>query len=262
MTTHLLLACLTFFGCAAKSPHTSVANTLYVIGTVHDGHAESASYSADVLRDVLRTIAPDIVLAEIPPDRLGQALSSFTETGVIDEPRVSRFVEHTDVLFPLRAEREFDIVGVAGWTKSMADFRSAAMKRLSEDPTRADDWQAVQAGFDAMAQAIGERRHDPIFIHSPAYDAITESGLAPYATRFANDLGSGDWQTINQAHYELIERALDREIGKGVTLVLMFGASHKYWFIDKLRQRPDVHLADVSAVFRARQLPDDDRLDR
>ncbi|MCA9323288.1 MAG: hypothetical protein KDB53_21300, partial [Planctomycetes bacterium] len=53
-------------------------------------------------------------------------------------------------------------------------------------------------------------------------------------------LGPGGWTTINDAHLALIEAALDRHHGRRVLLI--FGASHKHRFIDRLRQRPNLVL--------------------
>ena len=236
-------------GCPKRLATDPPPNPFYVIGTVHDGHLEDDGYGLSVLRSALIAIDPDVVLTEIPPDRLAQALSSFQRTGTIDEPRVARFPEYADVLFPLQAELGFEIVPVAGWTKPMADGRSAAMKRLSTDPERADDWQAVQAAFDVFEAELGDRSHDPLFIHTESYDAITKTAMQPYAMRFANDLGTGDWETINEAHFALIDEALRARASTPSRIALMFGASHKYWFLEKLRDRKDVHLMDVRTVF-------------
>jgi len=223
-------------------------STVIVLGMIHSSHTTSERYSIPFLKDVIRNIDPDYVLTEIPPDRLEQAQTSFAKTGKIDEPRVARFPEYIDALFPLTTELDFKIIPTAGWTTEMAQFRRDALDQISKDPTRANDWATYQEAIRQMDATIGERGDDPIFIHTDTYDAITKKGLTPYATLFANDLGIGDWETINKAHYTLIEAAIDAHAHEGATILITFGAGHKYWFLEKLRDRNDIVLVNPTAI--------------
>ena len=72
-----------------------------VIGTIHGTHRTSTRYSTDVLRRLLIAMRPEFVLTEIAPNRFEAAMTEFRATGKITEPRVLRFPEHVDVLFPL-----------------------------------------------------------------------------------------------------------------------------------------------------------------
>lgn len=232
-------------------------NTVIVLGMIHGGHLTSKRYSLPFLRRVIEDIDPDYVLAEIPPDRLANAMTGFTKDGVVSEARVSRFPEYKDVLFPLSEHAKFKIIPTAGWTSGMANFRNDALKRLSNDPKRAKDWQAYEAADKAMQAKLKGREDDPFFINSDAYDAIAKEGLTPYATLFANDLGRGDWQSINKAHYTLIEAALDNHSGEGATMLITYGAGHKYWFLEKLRLRDDIIVVDPTPFLKAATQPRD-----
>lgn len=249
------LALLVLTACSAPAEQTQPAladpalNRVILLGMIHSGHETSPRYSVARIKGVIAAIDPDYVLTEIPPDRLAEAVRSFAEEGEVTEPRVKRFPEYKDALFPLTREMDFEIIPTAGWTKEMADFRSDALRAISGDPARADDWAAYQAANTAMDAAIGARGDDPYFIHSPEYDAITKTGLTPYATLFADDLGIGDWETINAAHYALIERALDQHTGEGATLLITYGAGHKYWFLEQLRERTDITLVSPLPYF-------------
>jgi len=219
-------------------------NRVIMLGVIHDGHETSEKYSLTVLRDTIRAIDPDYVVTEIPPDRLAAAAAGFATEGIVTEPRVKRFSEYREVLFPLTKEMAFSIIPAAGWTKAMADYRRAALQRISTDPARAADWKAYQEANDRRDAEIGDRADDPLFIHSTEYDDVTRNGLRPYATLFADDLGRGDWERINVAHYQLIEAALDHHAYENATILIMFGAGHKYWFLDRLKQRDDIILTD------------------
>src|SRR3546814_3498723 len=68
---------------------------LYVLGTIHSNHTRSKAYSLDVLAEAFRRAEPDLLLAEIPPDRIAEAYRSFRYDGKVTEPRSE---EHTSEL--------------------------------------------------------------------------------------------------------------------------------------------------------------------
>ena len=232
-------------------PENAKLNKVIVLGMIHGRHETSERYSTQRVKGVIKAIAPDYVLTEIPPDRFEEAARSFAETGTVTEPRVARFPEYVGALFPLTLEMDFEIIPTAGWTRQMADFRVDALDALSKDKARAEDWTVYQNAIEEMNTAIGDRRDDPYFIHTQVYDDITKTGLTPYATLFANDLGVGDWETINAAHYSHIERALDLHTGEAATVLITYGAGHKYWFLEQLRERTDIVLVSPLSYFDA-----------
>ena len=271
--TLIIAACGPRSDKSVENPHSTKPTTqtqVVVIGTIHSQHLSSERYSLAVLEQAIRRIAPDQVLTEIPPDRFPQAAESFRLTGKVSEPRVERFPEYIDLLFPLQKELGFEIVPTAAWTRPMAEFRADALNRLARDEARADDWQAYTRALDAMNETLKSREDDPLFIHTDGYDAIIKQGLAPYAELFHDDLGPGSWERINEAHYELIAQAINKAIDQGKsgqpdatvkarqTLLITFGAAHKYWFLERLRARDDITVVDARAFFEddAAPVPD------
>jgi hypothetical protein len=252
----ILVFCLALAGCAneqtargSEVDGDTTLNRVIVLGMIHGRHETSTRYSTSRVKGVIEAIDPDYVLTEIPPDLFAEAVRSFEEDGQVTEPRVMRFPEYTGALFPLTLRMDFEIIPTAGWTQAMADFRRDALDALSKDASRREDWHTYRAAIEEMEAAIGERGDDPYFIHSDEYDALTKTGLTPYAQLFANDLGVGDWETINAAHYRLIENALDRHTGEGATILITFGAGHKYWFLEQLRRRTDIELVSALPYF-------------
>jgi len=71
-------------------------------------------YNTAYLDKLIRAIKPDYILAEIPPDRFEDAMAGFKRDDAISEPRVMRFPEYTDVVFPLTKELGFEIIPTAG----------------------------------------------------------------------------------------------------------------------------------------------------
>lgn len=228
----------------ASAPPTEVV----VLGMIHGGHRTSEVYGLDELEAILREAAPDVVLTEIPPDRLEEAAAQFAEDGSIEESRVARFPEYTDVLFPLQAELGFEIVPCAAWTAEMARARSTALRGFAE--TRPEDSEAMSAGFASIDERLAQDGDpdDPRVIHTDRYDAIVNEGMAPYDELFNEDLGLGGWTNINDAHWALCAAALDEERGRGRRVVITFGSWHKAPFRERLARRRDVTELDAGAI--------------
>lgn len=236
-------------GCAMKEPNVPGATKVHVIGTIHSNHVGSERYSLAVLEAAIRKTAPDVILTEIPPDRVEQAITSFRETGVIDEPRTEVFPEYTDVVFPLSREMGFRILGTAGWTREIADKRRNALERIQNDPARADQWAEHQAARRAYSRSVDGRGDDPLFIHTDEFDWLVEQSREPYQRHFDADLGHGGWTQINRAHTGLINGALDTLRGQGLTALITFGTAHKYMIRRSLAGREDVELLDTRSLF-------------
>lgn len=230
-------------------PPSDGRTAVYVLGTLHSQHKQSARYSLEILRQALRRAQPGRLLAEIPPDRIAEAYRSFEETGEVTEPRTRVFPEYTDVAFPLTREMDFRIIGTAGWTPALARDRAQALERIANDPARQHQWRAHQAAQREFANALRGRGDDPLFIHTPEYDALIERAQTPYQRHFDADLGAGSWTQINAAHNALINGALDEMQGAGGVAVVTFGTAHKYLILRSLAQRKDIELRDPLALF-------------
>ncbi len=249
----LLLCILSFLSC---SPNTSnqqtdkTKNEVIVLGTIHSGHLKYEEYNLDVLRDLIKKINPDIILTEIPPDRFPTALKEFQETDSISEPRVKRFPEYIDVIFPLSKSMHFEMIPTAGWTKEMAEARSKKLKAISKDSLRAKEWNQLNlatAKSDSLIKASG-RENDPFWINTNEYDKLVEIELGEYNRLFNEELGLGGWDNINEAHYAYIAKALDKYTLQGKRILITYGAGHKGWFHRALRKRTDIKLLELADV--------------
>ena len=232
---------------APASPPTPTE--VVVLGMLHSGHVTSDRFSLAVVRDLVREIDPDYWLTEIPPNRWQRARTEFETTGTVEEPRVRRFPEYMDVLFPLSLEMRFEVIPTAGWTEPMSDFRAGYLDAYARDPNRAAEWGEYQAASAASAEALaaGGAGDDPYWIHTDAYDDAYDIRMQVYARLFDADLGPGGWDPINASHWTYIERALDRHRGEGARFLLTYGAGHKGPFLRELRQRDDIVLLDAAA---------------
>ena len=109
-------------------------NEVVVLGMIHGQHETSESFSLKVVRDLVREIDPDYWLTEIPPNRWDRAWAEYQATGTVEEPRVRRFPEYMQGLFPLSRELDFEVIPTAGWTQPMSDFRGRVSGREFNGP--------------------------------------------------------------------------------------------------------------------------------
>ncbi len=222
-------------------------NEVLVLGSIHDGYLTSRQYGIDVLKRLIKSIHPNYVLAEIPPDRFPAAKKEFLEKDTITEARVRRFPEYVNVLFPLTKEMDFEIIPTAGWTKPMSDARNKKLREISNDPTRAADWKAYQKAEAATDSLIAKGGGDdnPYWIHTDQYDDAVEVWARTYNRLFNDELGPGGWDNINTAHFSNIAQALDEHKGEGKRFLIIYGSWHKGWFLRHLRKRDDIKLLEM-----------------
>jgi len=242
--TAAALCCLLLVGCQTPSAGVEPPSEVLVLGMIHQGHLDSETFGIAVVQDLVRSFDPDYILVEIPPERMPTAMEGFLRTGELTEPRAKMFPEYRDAIFPLLAEEGFELIGCAGWTKKMAEDRQQKLAA----------WKTSRAAQSAEVDAAMERAEDAqeaeglnnlMGIHSARYDALVKEGMEPYDRYFNEDLGLGGWTNINAAHYANIAAALDAHRGEGKRFLITFGAWHKYWILEPLRARADVHLVEL-----------------
>lgn len=222
-------------------------NEVIVLGMIHSSHLSSEKYGIEVLTDIIKEIKPDYILTEIPPDRFEAAITEYAEKDTITEPRVVRFPEYIDVIFPLTKEMNFEIIPTAGWTREMAQARSQRLREISQDSAWTKQWsEYLSSGIksDSALTALGDK-DDPYIINSEAYDQAVELELSVYNQHFNEELGDGGWDNINKKHYNHIKAALNKHSNEGKRILITYGAGHKGWFLRELKKRNDIELLDV-----------------
>lgn len=250
--TILILMLYTFFISCVQT-EDNVKNEVLVLGTIHGGHLTDSVYTTAFLEKLVMEIDPNFILAEIPPKRMAEAMAGFQRDDSISEPRVMRFPEYTDVIFPLTKSMDFEIIPTAGWTAIMAKERREKLQAISKDSTRTKDWQqylAANKRSDSLYQATGSV-NNPYFIHTRRYDSIQDIALQTYNELFNEELALGGWENINIAHYWNIEKALEKHRYQGKRFLIVYGAGHKGWFLRQLRKRDDIKLLQMEPFLNA-----------
>lgn len=217
-----------------------------VLGMIHGTHRKSTLWGLKQVEATIRKFKPDVILCEIPPDRWDRIWADFSERGAFEDLRIRPFPEYTDVVLPLKKELGFAIEPCAAWNREMNLQRRMKMRQFRNDRNKQEENKSYETENAAVTKKHLENpivSDDPRVIHSALYDQRTKEELAPY-DRYMNDyIGAGGWTNINQGHYDLIAKAIDAHPGK--RLLITFGAGHKYWFLEKLRERKDIELIDV-----------------
>lgn len=247
----VLVCCFCIQSCKQTAP--KAMNEVLVLGTIHSGHLTDSVFNTAYLEKLVMEIDPDFILAEIPPNRMAAALAGFQKDDSISEPRVMRFPEYTDVIFPLTKSLDFEIIPTAGWTAIMAKERREKLLAISKDSSRTKDWQRYVAAnnlSDSLYKATG-RINDPYFIHTHSYDSIQDIALQTYNELFNEELALGGWENINIAHYWNIEKALEGHRYQGKRFLIVYGAGHKGWFLRQLRKRDDIKLLQMEPFLNA-----------
>jgi len=250
-----VLCLMILLGCkqTANNSQKLLKNEVLILGTIHGGHLTDSVYNVLYLRKLIKAINPDFILAEIPPDRFVAAMEGFKKDDSISEPRVMRFPEYVNVVFPLTKTMDFEIIPTAGWTKPMAQERSNKLRAISKDGSRIADWTAYLAAnklSDSLYTATG-KVNNPYFIHTNTYDSIQDISLQVYNKLFNTELGLGGWKNINIAHYWNIEKALEKYKYQGKRMLIIYGAGHKGWFLRELRKRDDIKLLEMKSFLDA-----------
>ena len=225
----LLISSLLIFVVACNTSTTPQVidqpkNEVLVMGTIHSGHLTDSVYNIDLLTKLIKEINPDFILAEIPPDRFDTAMAGFQRDDSISEPRVLRFPEYVDVVFPLTKTMDFEIIPTAGWTEIMATERRDKLIAIRNDPNRKDDWGAYLRANKLSDSKLKGRENDPYFIHTNEYDSLVDIGLQMYNQLFNQELALGGWENINIAHYWNIHKALTTHRHKGKRFLVIYGS--------------------------------------
>lgn len=222
-----------------------------VMGMIHDRHRRSEVWGLSQVREAVHNYRPDVILTEIPPDRWDRVWERFQLDQVVVDSRVRRFPEYVDAVLHVALKLGATVEPCAAWTREMAEERREKIQEFENDPRFSErnqkyirDLEAVQSRYpDPLSEA-----EDPAFIHSSAYDLRMKEELSLYDEALNDWIGPGGWTNINTSHMKLIDAAIDRHAGKRI--LITFGAGHKYWFLEKLRERSDVTLLDLRPYLR------------
>jgi hypothetical protein len=182
-----------------SSPRTRLA----VLGTVADLHREPIAFDLANLRELVASLAPDLLCAEVtPPAWEGGALSAAA-------------VEVREALAPVVAASEVVLIPVAADARQFDDFRPVAgwRRRAARALGRLLRWSQRRAG---RAEAV----------NGPWYGAVCHTVCAA-TERLWSAPDRAAWEAQTQALADNVLRAVQRDPGRRVLVVVQCQRLHQ-----------------------------------
>ncbi len=216
------------------------ATEVVVLGSVHRAHLTNEEYDLAFLDRLIREIAPDVILVEVPPidaDRVNTVARNLAQADA--DPWLRGFPELSRVVFPVANELRVPWVPVSGFTRAAMEDRATEIpleNRADRELSRASTYFQTrndQEDFPDNAEWV----NGPEFARLSAWEQSARS--AAHDTH----LGNAGVRRLLRRHYGLIETALERNSGKRVLIV--FAARARWYFERRLSERGDVRLLDV-----------------
>ena len=224
---------------------------MIVLGTIHEGHLKHQHYSFSELRAIMDHIEPNVILAEIPPDRFPAVSAEFQKYKTISDLRMVDLPEYEAVIFPYAKDNGIEILPVSAWTREIAEQRIIKLDEFRDSPLHINEWTDYEQAHDVVncLLEVKGNGYDPLWIDSTDYDEILAIEINAFNALFSDEINGGGLDDINKAHYNLITQALDTLKNSGSRILLTFGAGHKGWMRKQLAKRDDVELLTLDDVF-------------
>jgi len=218
--------------------------------TLHRGHARESGYSFDCMRELVRAIAPDVVLIEVPPAVLArvEAASDARHPGTpADDPWLARRPEISEVLLPLRSRLHYQVVPVSGLTPEATRDDRAYFQAHPEGPDVSYYRRALRA-VRVMRQE-DDPGDEPAYALSAAYRRLVGWPRQALSTAAEDELGAAGPRRLLHAHFEHMRQAIAEHAG--ARILIAFDAADAWYLVPRLRRLPDVRYLDALAFYDA-----------
>jgi hypothetical protein len=250
---HALLALLfaSSLGCGSASHfHGSTQRVperteVVYLPTLHRQHLEADDYDLRHLRRLVRAIAPDVVLFEVPP-ALMPRVSAANEAGrAMWDPWVSRRPEVTEVFLRLRSHLHYQLVPVSGLTPAATrDFRAY----FEAHPSGPDvDYYRRALRAVRVLREEDDPTEDSGYALSPAYRRLVGWPRQALSTAAEDELGEAGPRRLVHAHFEKMREAIAAHPGERI--LVAFDAADAWYLVPRLRRLPDVTFIDALAFY-------------
>ena len=209
-----------------------------VLGSVHRAHLSNEEYDLAMLDRLVRVIAPDVILVEVPPADAPRVDSIAADISRADQdPWLRGFPELSRVVLPLSKTLRVPWVPVSGFTAAAMRDRSAAT--LPED----DALLARAANYLAKRQKDEGFPDNAEWVNGPEFARLSAWEQSARSAAHDSHLGNAGIRPLLQRHLELVEAAIETNHGRRVLIV--FAARARWYFERTLSERGDVRVLDV-----------------
>ena len=273
ITTILTLVLLCFNLCATKGiaesevPAEIKKTQVVIIGTIHSAHHKNPKYSPDILKEVILSLKPDVILIELP-------LSLVDPNGRPVKKIRGKNSDCPEVWAADRAAMELGVKQIPFDRQDREKIRQETdfYKKRKRSGEQRDKWleeikkdnpEAIELKVSALQDHAGQAQNylllntGPKLINSDAFDSIVRvkdsvwedilpvlMGKSPRYTHSIDDLHFliNEWQERNAIMADNIAKAAKQNPGK--RLVVVTGATHRYIIRDLLKNERTVELRE------------------
>ena len=222
------------------------APAVLVLSTLHNFHAEVPCYGFEVLREILRALAPEALFVEVADEHLRARKSE----------RVKR--EYPDVVYPLLDELSSTAAHAlepSGAVREQLIETMTAAAKVFEAKSEYAKFEASVHGWWRELMSTWKTAAD---VNSERTDASVRAKQEFQKPLYPADY-SGAWDEWNQYFLTRIIEVLERT--KPKTAVVLVGVEHSYWLRPRLSRRSDLALIDANATLAELQSTRANRVD-
>jgi len=225
--------------------------------TLHRGHVDADDYDFAYLRRLVRAIAPDVMLLEVPPAIMERVLAanevgrSMQDAWLERRPERDAWLERRPEIarafLRVHDRLHFQLVPVSGLTPAATrDFRAY----FEAHPGGPDvDYYRRALRAVRVLREEDDPTEEPGYALSPAYRRLVGWPRQALSTAAEDELGEAGPRRLAHAHFEKMREAIAAHPGERI--LVAFDAADAWYLVPRLRRLPDVHFIDVLAFYDA-----------
>ncbi len=220
----------------APPARAQTASEVFVLATLYHRHATTPAYSHDSLRQIIRRIAPGVVVLDVSPKELRSQTVAPSKA------------EYPQVIFPLVTAEGYQ--AYAGepdeptFTEIVTSLGRELRRFRTEQPALA---QADKSFDDAAFAALAQLWQSPADVNSGVTDHVLRA-RRQYQDRIAGPVVAAAWRRWNEHALGIVRQA--RAAHPGKRILVLIGVENCGPLRQALRQEPGVTLVDMEAWLR------------
>jgi len=273
-TFPLVLFCCVFYisNTLAQSPasHEAKKTQVVIIGTLHNWHYENPKYSPTILKKIIGSLKPDVILNELPlsqVDSNGRPLfrdpNKNPEGWAADSVAMELGTPQTPFDQPDRQEI-FKRTRYFEREKNSSELLNKWGNQLFEkDPNSSEVTTAQLLGYASQAQYTLSHQAGPEIINSQSFDSIIRIKHSlmydilpaiikkyPGYETLVDDQNffKEHWNQRNRTMADNIKKAAEKY--KGKRLVVITGCEHRYILKDLLKNEKSIELKEYWEILK------------
>lgn len=222
---------------------------IYIVGTVHD---RTNNFNSDSIFSILTKLKPDLILMELDSSSFDRDFNLIDRTRTNETLGVKKYLSKHPTLI-----RPYDING-RNRVISVSEIETEALNRISAIEWRLDSAQRqTLAEFrQTNKELVSLLKKNPFGINQPYTNALVEKNQKLMYQGLMEIIESREeledfrityrqsgvfWDRRNSKMVQNTLIFLDMDIFKNKTIALFTGFMHKYYFLNQLLPKQEMH---------------------